>query len=551
MVLAITISYLVVTLAALAMVLLAWRRRGRIAVAGPLGLTAFGATWWVGCEYLWMVTTGRVQELAITLQPVGILLVPLGLLALTNAITDPTWRPTRRFLGWGAVPTAALGLALTNDLHALMIAEVTSDGTHARWLYGPAFWPLTTIAIVWMAQSLLHLLRSMRHASLYQWRQMRSILLGGVVGFSAGLVMMVRVLQHRGGETTVIDTTAPAILFFLLMNAYALFGQGLMTMLPIARGLVFDELSDAVVVLDNEGRLVDCNPAAEQLLARRHPTRRGGLVGADAMDLLTDHPVGDTTTWQDRLDLGPASMDVDIRAAPVRSRGDIVGQVLVIRDITEINARRRELAEANDRLRHQLQTIESLRRHLAELAVRDPLTGLHNRRHLELTLSTMTDTRTGEQSPFCVAVLDLDDFKSVNDEFGHTVGDLLLVEIARRLRTVVGPRDTIARYGGEEFVILLPDTDKHTGVQRALDWVDLCRHTVVAPRPGAETVISRTVSVGLACFPLDAGTGTGIFAAADRALYEAKRTGRDKVVPARPLPGHGAHLSEGGATSQR
>lgn len=551
MVLAITIIYLVVTLAALSMVLLAWRQRGRIAVAGPLGFTAFGAAWWVGWEYLWMVTTGRVQESAIVLQPVGILLVPLGLLALTHAITDPTWRPTGRFLAWGAVPALALALALTNDWHALMIAEVTAHGPHAQWLYGPGFWPLTTIAIVWMAQSLLRLVRTMRHASLYHWRQMRSILLGAAVGFSAGLVMMVRVLQHRGGETTVIDPTAPAILFFLLMNTYALFGQGLMTMLPIARGLVFDELSDAVVVLDNEGRLVDCNPAAEQLLARRRPTRRDGFVGTAAMRLLTDHPVGDATTWQDRLDLGSTSMDVDIRAAPVRSRGDIVGQVLVIRDITEINARRRELAEANDRLRHQVQTIESLRRHLAELAVRDPLTGLHNRRHLELTLSTMAQTHSAEGGSFCVAVLDIDHFKSVNDEFGHSAGDVLLVEIARQLRSAVGPGDTLARYGGEEFVILLPGTDKHTGRQRALDWVELCRHTVVAPRPGRETTICRTISVGLACFPGDADTGAGIFAAADRALYEAKHAGRDRVVLAGPLPAHDAHLSEGGATSQR
>ena len=550
MVLAITITYLVVTIAALAMVVLAWRQPRRIGVAGPLGFTAVGAAWWAGFEYLMMVTGGRVQEFAIYLHPVGIVLLPLGLLALAHAISDPTWRPNARFLALGTVPLVALALALTNDWHALLIGGVSRIGERTLWTYGPAFWLLTLVAVAWTLQGLLRLVRAMRYASLYHWRQMRSILLGAVVGFAAGLVMVLRVLQQGGGETSVIDPTVPAILFFLVMNAYALVGQGLMTMLPIARGLVFNELSDAVVVLDNEGRLIDCNPAAEKLLVRRRPTRRGGFVGEEAMELLTDHPVGDTTTWQDRLDLGSTSMDVDIRAAPVRSRGDIVGRVLVIRDITEINARRRELAEANDRLRQQVQTIESLRRHLAELAVRDPLTGLHNRRHLEMTLSTMADTHTPEDGPFCVAVVDIDHFKSVNDEFGHGAGDILLVEIARQLRSAIGPQDTIARYGGEEFVILLPHTDQQAGLQRALDWVESCRHTVVAPRPGRETVISRTISVGLACFPLDATSGTAIFAAADRALYEAKRTGRDKVVLAQPLQ-RGAHVREGRAANPR
>jgi diguanylate cyclase (GGDEF)-like protein len=229
-------------------------------------------------------------------------------------------------------------------------------------------------------------------------------------------------------------------------------------------------------------------------------------------------------------------VDLDIRLTDLRDRrGRMLGRAIVIRDVTELGHERRKLTAANEQLREQLQTIERLRVDLAEQAIRDVLTGLHNRRYLIETLDTELMHAADDGRPLSVVMLDVDHFKQVNDTHGHTIGDDVLVALSQELADGVRDGDTVARYGGEEFVVLLPDTDAATAAVRAEILRARCENVAV-PSPSGPVV--TTISAGIATMsppgitagPIAAITAGHLLAAADKALYRAKAAGRNRVL---------------------
>jgi diguanylate cyclase (GGDEF)-like protein len=182
---------------------------------------------------------------------------------------------------------------------------------------------------------------------------------------------------------------------------------------------------------------------------------------------------------------------------------------------------------------HAAIALENARLHriVTRQALVDQLTGLANRRHCEEALASelLRAERFGGTVAFALA--DLDDFKSVNDRYGHPVGDSVLGEFAETLRECVREIDLPSRWGGEEFGIVLPGTDLE-GAARLSERARTAfeQRTILAPDG---TRIDVTVSFGVAAFPEAAGSDN-IVAAADGALYEAKRAGKNQVVTARP-----------------
>lgn len=184
------------------------------------------------------------------------------------------------------------------------------------------------------------------------------------------------------------------------------------------------------------------------------------------------------------------------------------------------------LRTVNETLSSNLAEIRELHLRLQEQVIRDPLTGLYNRRYLDETLERELARARRDGYPITLAMIDLDHFKLVNDTYGHKAGDEVLKDLGALLEAQAREGDIPCRYGGEEFVLVFPRMTLDVARQRAEQWREAfagrkTRH--------GELEIAVTMSVGLASYPEHGATAEALVECADQALYRAKAAGRNRV----------------------
>jgi len=210
-------------------------------------------------------------------------------------------------------------------------------------------------------------------------------------------------------------------------------------------------------------------------------------------------------------------LTVQLRGAPTGEIGHLTRVFNMM--IERLRRSHAEVRAVNQALHEQNQLLETL-------AVTDSLTGLYNRKKLDDILVDQFARFRRNHRPFAVLMLDLDNFKSVNDNYGHVAGDEVLAHVAVVLKQAVRNVDYVARYGGEEFVVVLVEI----ALEAALDIAERIRSEVEIPRFGASnTLISITVSLGVTHSREGDNGPEEVLARADHALYEAKRAGRNQV----------------------
>ncbi len=287
---------------------------------------------------------------------------------------------------------------------------------------------------------------------------------------------------------------------------------------------VADVLRDDATAANAEVLLLPLSPLEPEreltLLAdlRAHPTTRH-----KALFVLS--PPGRADVAAQALDLG--ADDVAILGGRGEGPG-ITGRELTLRT---------KRLHARNKMSHSLRTIV---RNGAEAALRDPLTGLHNRRYALPHLQRIAEQAQATSRPFSVMVADLDYFKKINDVYGHKAGDTVLAECARRLKQNMRAVDLVARIGGEEFLVVMPGTGRVAARKAALR---LCEKIAEKPfsLPGSATQITATISIGLAVSAAQADLfdqnpklmdtdPNALIDRADRALYAAKERGRNRFI---------------------
>jgi len=203
------------------------------------------------------------------------------------------------------------------------------------------------------------------------------------------------------------------------------------------------------------------------------------------------------------------TLNVELQALPIHDEsGQLLGVVEIYRDLTRSGHRRpQELRE------------------LKIAATRDALTSVANRGELETQLTLqLNEFHHNTESPFCLIFSDADYFKSINDTYGHTVGDQVLIDIAQTLQRETYCGELVARYGGEEFVVLCPDTTLEQAERRA----ERLRLAIRSSLMGGNSRLRVTASFGVT--EVESGDSVeSILRRADKALYTAKQTGRDKT----------------------
>jgi len=274
--------------------------------------------------------------------------------------------------------------------------------------------------------------------------------------------------------------------------------------------------------------MLDLNPAAVALLRAMNPDAPTKLIGMPAQGVFADTIAsahGRDTELVVKFPGGRVEFQVRASRLIDRHHRDL-GSVFVARDVTEANVLGRHLAAAHTQLVRQVETIDVLRADLVELASRDPLTGLHNRRHLVERFASMLAAVQGAGETLAVALFDIDEFKSVNDAYGHLAGDAVLVTLAQQVQDEAPPGALVARWGGEEFFVALPGAGAAAGLTFADDLRRRCEQgaTIFEGRN-----IRCTVSGGVATYPASGTTTDELFHAADVSMYEAKNAGRNLV----------------------
>ena len=303
--------------------------------------------------------------------------------------------------------------------------------------------------------------------------------------------------------------------------------------------------ANGIVITDRTGTIVWVNPAAcaitgyapDELVGAHTRLLKSGEHSPDFYSELWQS-VTNGETWSgtivNRRKDGTLYHE-EQTIAPVQDAGGKVTHFVAIK--ADVSARRQAeeaLSAAHRELAARVAEIESLNEQLRERAIRDPLTGLHNRRYFEETAGrdAARAVRTGE--PLAVLVIDIDHFKTVNDKHGHAAGDLVLRVLAEILTAGVRDSDLVCRIGGEEFVVLLPGAAMEVALERAEAVRAEFAATPIDPGDGSE--IRSTVSVGVAVFRGEGESHEAALGRADAALYQAKRAGRNRVVAVADAP---------------
>jgi diguanylate cyclase (GGDEF)-like protein len=203
---------------------------------------------------------------------------------------------------------------------------------------------------------------------------------------------------------------------------------------------------------------------------------------------------------------------------------------ITTKDLSEVNTINRHLPSIKNYLEAAKPVIESriLTDKLRETSLRDPMTGLYNRRFLEEFIDKFVQQAERNNETYSVLMLDIDFFKKINDTYGHDMGDTVIAALGKIIKESVRKSDLAIRYGGEEFVILLHDATKE-GALKVAHMINK-NFAALSFAVGNGETIHKTISIGISMFPEDEKTIWKCIKFADTALYVAKTTGRNKVV---------------------
>jgi diguanylate cyclase (GGDEF)-like protein len=480
-------------------------RRSATGSFALIGLLLALAWWDITYAFFWADTPAPARFFWLDITYFGVVTVPVALFVFSLQISRrEQWLGSPLMALVYLEPFLVLAALFTDPYHGLFFAgkrlensAFIQDGGVVFWFNVAFSYSLILLATVLLTGAFL------RSSGVYR-RQIGVILVGLGITWLNSIIFVAGITPLPGADNTPFSFTVTALAF-----AYSLFRYRLLDIVPVARDALIENMSDGVIVLDAQNRLVDINPAARRMLSSLKNLEIGDAFDEAFSDLphLAERfrDVNDTHV---ELPVGePPHRYYDLRISPLHGgEGNFIGRLAVWRDITPIKKAQVELQEQ---------------------VIRDPLTGLFNRRFLTETLEREFARAKRERAPISLVMIDIDQFKAVNDAYGHDAGDAILVGLAKLLQGQTRGGDIVSRYGGEEFLVVLPNVTAEIAFQIAEKW----RTSFQSPDTPFETTgIRATISCGIAEYPIHGDTAADVITNADRAMYLAKQMGRNCVM---------------------
>lgn len=489
---------------------------------------------WAFCYAMIAVSPSMEDKILwLKLENIGILTVPAFwfIFTLQYAQLD-RWLNKYTLVIFFIIPAISLALLFNPDWFHLFYTDVytvTESGG-----------PLVPVRGPWYFASLLQAyLLNLIGMGLLIWRFIQSrhvfrrqalVLIGAVL-----IPLLVNVFYQLAPRlvpefSIPMDLTPISFTVTAFLLSTGIFGLRLFDLVPIARHTVLEHIPEMVFVIDAQDCVLDANSVAQKSLGK--PLDE--IIGREVIEVFRGWP----ELLNRFLTSHEAHEEIQIPGDPPRTLELIVsalynrfrqleGRIVVAHDITDRKWLENDLQFANESLKNQLEEITHLRNELKEQAIRDPLTKVYNRRFLADAMDRELAQADRHEKPASVVILDIDFFKQFNDTYGHRCGDFVLQYIAQFLGERIRRGDVLCRYGGEEFVVFMPSAPLAAAYQRANTW----RNEIANAFIEYEGLYLKTsFSAGVAGFPTHGSTSDAILQAADKALYRAKNTGRNRVI---------------------
>ena len=498
----------------------AWKRRHLVPYASPLAIFSLGSAWWSLTYALHWTNIPRFSEFFwVDLTYLGVVTIPTAFYVFSLYYSDKAhWLSKRIIILLAIVPVLTLIFLWTDSQFGIFFAGKRGSADAVITQGGLWFWFHIVYSYSLILYGMFIMFRAFYRSPQAYRKQIGILIVGVLIPLATSLFTV-----FWKNLSLNLDLTPFSFTLTGLLISISVFRFGFLDLRPIAYEILFANLSDAVIVLDDKNRIIDLNPLAENLIGNMLKSPMGRSL-EELQELIPEMRTIFVEPKEGQAEFsipGHPSKYFESALSLVLNRSKVLrGRILTIRDITERKKASLELERVNKELK---QTEAALQK----LAITDPLIGCFNRRHFFSLAENELIRATRYNHQLSVFMIDIDYFKQVNDTYGHSVGDQVLIAIARRIETFLRSTDIFARYGGEEFVILLPETNDAQAWQIA----ERLREKVAEPFKvnGLEILVS--ISLGLSCWrSKDEILLDALLDRADQALYAAKRTGRNQVL---------------------
>jgi diguanylate cyclase (GGDEF)-like protein len=447
------------------------------------------------------------------------------------------------------IPSLTLILAFTNTNHNLLMINQAFVLKFNK--YGPYFYIHSIYSYGCITLALYYLISFAIKKSGFFSKQAILVMVGPAI------TLIINVL----GTLKFVDTSqfdlSSSFSFTIFSLWIAITKYDFLNIMPIALQQVVNHISEGILVLNKDYLLIDFNTTAEKIFSEIiNLNKKDNIFKVlQEINILEENfrailkqvaNENRTVSIEKEIRVNDFDKYFSIDLTPMHSRKKYIGTIILLKDITEhkqniviLESKNKELDYANAELQAQNQKIQELNTKLKVLSEIDVLTGVHNRRAFDeyykneiIRVLNQIDNNQ-EENPrmnFSIAILDIDNFKKVNDKYGHIAGDNVLKQFAQIIKTITPSSDIVCRYGGEEFVIIFTKTSREKAIRTVEKIrVEVEKHQFIFNEEIKDAHI--TVSIGFASFDeMYEKEKNNVLMIADERLYKAKNTNKNKII---------------------